>query len=368
MSVRTVAVLFGGVSTEHLVSGRSAYNILQALREAGYETIRIGITKSGRWVRYEGSDESIRDCTWETGLVEYGYPSLLHGGPLGVRPAEFLLSVAASDVDVVFPAVHGINCEDGTLQGYLDLTGIPYVGCGVLASAACMDKLYAKRLFREARIPQCKYTWAARAEIQKDPTKTAARVAAKVGLPCFLKPSNGGSSVGTMRADDLPALARALIAVSEFDRTVVIEEFLRCREIEAAVLGNDHPKSAVLGEVVTAAGVDYYDYEAKYFRSDDAQVLIPAPLPPALSARIRRLAVRAYKALGCCGLSRVDFFLDPESGKVYLNEINTMPGFTAISVFPKAWEASGVPLDRLVTRLVRLAVEEKKARSRKELL
>ena len=368
MAVRTVAVLFGGVSTEHLVSGRSAYNILQALRSAGFDAIRIGITTKGRWIRYEGPDEAIRDCTWEKGLVEYGYPSLLHGGPLGVEPGDFLRSVAGCEVDAVFPAVHGINCEDGTLQGYLELTGIPYVGCGVLASAACMDKLYAKRLFREARIPQCRYTWATRSEILRDPGKTAARVAGKVGLPCFLKPSNGGSSVGTMRADDLSGLAGALRTVSEYDRTVVVEEFLKCREIEAAVMGNDHPKAAVLGEVVTAAGVDYYDYEAKYFRSDDAQVLIPAPLPEAVSNRIRRLAVRAYKAMGCAGLSRVDFFLDPADGKVYLNEINTLPGFTPISVFPKAWEASGVPLDRLVARLVRLAVEEKKARSRKELI
>ncbi len=368
MAVRTVAVLFGGVSTEHLVSGRSAYNITRALRDAGFETIRIGITKSGNWVRYEGSDESIRDCTWEQGLVEYGYPSLLHGGPLGVRPGDFLRSVAGCDVDAVFPAVHGINCEDGTLQGYLELTGIPYVGCGVFASAACMDKLFAKRLFHEARIPQCRYTWATRAEIHRDADRTALRVAGKVGLPCFLKPSNGGSSVGTMRADDLPALAKALKDVSEYDRTVVVEEYLRCREIECAVLGNERPKAAVLGEVRTAAGVDYYDYEAKYFHSDDAEVLIPAPLPEEVSTRIRRLAVRAYKALGCAGLSRVDFFLDPTTGKVFLNEINTLPGFTAISVFPKAWEATGLPLDKLVTRLVRLAVEDKKARRRRELL
>jgi D-alanine-D-alanine ligase len=368
MAVRTVAVLFGGVSTEHLVSGRSAYNLLQALREAGFETVRIGITKGGRWVRYEGPDETIRDCTWEKGLVEYGYPALLHAGPLGMLPGDFLRAVAGCDVDVVFPAVHGINCEDGTLQGFLELTGIPYVGSGVLASAACMDKLYAKRLFREARLPQVPYTSATRAEIRRDAARTAKRVAEKVGLPCFLKPANGGSSVGTCKAADLPALEAALRDVAAYDRTVVVEAFVACREIECAVLGNDRPKAAVLGEVVTAAGVDYYDYEAKYFKAGDAQVLVPAPLPEDVAVRIRRLAVRAYKALGCAGLSRVDFFLDPRTGKVYLNEINTMPGFTAISVFPKAWAASGLPVDRLAARLVRLAVEEKKAKARKELL
>jgi len=267
---------------------------------------------------------------------------------------------------VIFPAVHGINCEDGVLQGLLELSGFPYVGSGVLASAVLMDKLYAKRLFAKARIPQCRYTSATRQQIQKNAQAVAAKVAGEIGFPCFLKPSNGGSSVGTMRIDDLGSLGKALLEVAEYDRNVLIEEYVRAREIEVAVMGNDKPVASAAGEIATDESVPFYDYQTKYFSSSGANVYLPAQLDPKMMIRVRKLAVKAYKMAGASGLSRVDFFLDRENGSLYLNEINTLPGFTTISLFPKAWEASGVPLDKLMKKLVGYALTEFENKKRVE--
>ena len=368
MAVKKVLVLFGGVSTEHLISLRSAFNIIGGLRRAGFKVQPVGITKTGDWLAYTGPDEAIREGSWEVQaqLDAAGRPAV------AVRsPRDFLCQFYGEAPDVVFPAVHGINSEDGTLQGLLELSGLPYVGCGVLASAAGMDKLHAKTVFKAARIPQCRYLAVNRADIHRNPQAVASRIAAKIGFPCFLKPSNGGSSVGTRRADDLPALTLALSEVAAFDSVVLVEEFLIAREIEVAVMGNERPKAALIGEVRTSASVAYYDYEAKYFKADGAEVSVPANLPPELAARVRRLALKAYKALGCRGLSRVDFFLtmqDDQPDRLFLNEVNTLPGFTPISIFPKAFAASGVPLEDLVKKLCQYAVAEKKARARQELI
>jgi D-alanine-D-alanine ligase len=365
MALRKVMVLFGGVSTEHLISLRSAYNIISGLRRAGLTVLPVGIAKNGDWLTYNGPDEAIPDGSWEQ--IARDQDAQRQVFPVR-SPRDFVTQFHDKVPDVIFPAVHGINCEDGTLQGLLELSGLPYVGCGVLASAAGMDKLHAKMVFRAAHIPQCKYMAVTRAEINRDPQRVAAKVAAKIGFPCFLKPSNGGSSVGTCRADDLSNLASALAEVSTYDSTVIIEEFLVAREIEVAVIGNESPKAAVIGEVQTSASVQYYDYEAKYFKADGAEVMVPANLTPEMAARVKRLALKAYKALGCRGLSRVDFFLTRDGDNLYLNEVNTLPGFTPISIFPKAFAASGLELDALVKKLCQLAVAEKKSRVRQELI
>ncbi len=359
---KKILVLFGGVSTEHLISCRSAYNIITGLRKAGFRVIRTGITKDGRWGRFDGPDEDILNMKWEEKLV---FSSCSDGGPLSVK--DFLVAAAGGiQPDVVFPAVHGINCEDGALQGFLELCGLPYVGSGVLASAILMDKLCAKRVFSRARIPQCKFTSATRTEIQKDIHAVAREVAEAVGLPCFLKPSNGGSSVGTMKANTLPELVLALREVSLYDCTVLIEEYVHAREIEVAVMGNEKPLASVAGEIATDDSVPFYDYQTKYFSASGASVYLPAQIDEDLMKRVRRLAVKAYKISGAKGLSRVDFFLDKVNGALYLNEINTLPGFTAISLFPKAWEASGVPLDKLMNRLVKYACAEYESKKRVE--
>lgn len=362
---KTIMVLFGGVSTEYIVSLRSAYNIIGGLRRAGYRLVRVGIAPNGDWLRFDGPDEDILTDDWQKSARAAAASSLA----MPVRsPRDFLVSLCGCLPDCIFPAVHGINCEDGALQGLLTLAGIPYVGCGILASAAGMDKLHAKTIFRQARIPQCRYTSARRDEIARQPESVADRVAAAVGYPCFLKPSNGGSSVGTCRAADRAELIAGLQEVCKYDRNVVIEEYVRAREIEVAILGNDRPRAAVVGEVATSEQVEYYDYQAKYFMSDGAAVIVPAQLDPATAARVRRLAVKAYKALGCAGLSRVDFFLTRDDNRLLINEINTLPGFTPISIFPQAFAMSGIPLDKLVSRLCRLAIEENKATARQELI
>jgi D-alanine-D-alanine ligase len=252
------------------------------------------------------------------------------------------------------------------LQGLLELSGIPYVGSGVLSSAILMDKLYSKLLFSRARIPQCRYTSATRLQIQNNASAVAARVASDIGFPCFLKPSNGGSSVGTMRADTIQDLTSALGSVAAYDRTVLIEEYIPAREIEVAVMGNEKPLASVAGEIATDESVPFYDYQTKYFSSTGADVFLPAQIDEKTMQMVRRLAVKAYKLAGASGLARVDFFLDKRNGKIYLNEINTLPGFTAISLYPKAWDISGVPMNQLMKKLIAYALKEAEGKKRVE--
>lgn len=364
---KTILVLFGGVSTEYLISLRSAYNIIGGLRQAGFQVVRVGIAPaSGEWLRFDGPDEDILNDRW---LEKADSDARTRPVTMPVRsPRMFIESLCGCIPDCIFPAVHGINCEDGALQGMLTLTGIPFIGSGILASAAGMNKLHAKTIFRQARIPQCRYTAATRGDIARNAAAVADRVAAVVGYPCFLKPNNGGSSVGTCRAGDRDALIAGLREVSGFDRIVLVEEFVKAREIEVAVLGNEKPRASVVGEVATSTQVEYYDYQAKYFLSDGATVMIPAPIEAVLATRVRRLAVKAYKALGCAGLARVDFFLDRVDNRLMINEINTLPGFTPISVYPQAFAASGMPLDRLLKKLCRLAIDRHRDNTRQELV
>ncbi len=348
---RTVMVIFGGVSTEYLVSLRSAYSIIGGLRTAGYKVIPVGITPDGAWFRHLGPDEAILEDRWQE------HVAVEQSGPIR-SPRDFVTALCGCLPDCIFPAVHGINCEDGALQGLLTLSGIPYVGCKVLPSAACMDKAHARKLFREARLPQCPYVTVSRRDIARRPQAVVARIAKICGYPCFLKPSNGGSSVGTCKVERESDLLTALEQVSQYDQTVLVEAFVDAREIEVSVIGRERPSTGWIGEIDTSNSAAYYDYQAKYFRDDGARILMPAPLEEPVRRKIRRLAIKAYKTMGCTGLARVDFFLDRQSGAIYLNEINTLPGFTPISIFPKAFAAAGMPMPALVSRLCRLAMQD----------
>ncbi|NLW10469.1 MAG: D-alanine--D-alanine ligase [Clostridiaceae bacterium] len=362
MSVKTVMVIFGGVSTEHLISGRSAYNVIKGLKGANIEVITVGITRNGEWLPYQGDDEKILEGTWEEAASQ---KNIMISMPRSVR--DWIVALAGKLPDCIFPAVHGINCEDGALQGLLQLSGIPYVGCHVLASAAGMDKCHSKIVFASAGIPQCRHIAVNRSDLKTRRAEIIAMIENELGYPCFLKPNQGGSSVGAKRASNREELESALDYTALFDTIVLVEEFVKAREVEVAVMGNEVPETAVIGEVATADHVDYYDYETKYFSDDGASVILPAPLEPEQESRIRDYAVKAWTALGCRGLSRIDFFLTA-AGDIYINEINTMPGFTAISVFPQAFAKSGKPIEQLTSELCELAVAEYDTEKRQELI
>ena len=363
--MKNILVLFGGVSTEHLVSCRSAFNIISGLREAGFNVLRVGITKKGEWLRFLADDKDIKADNWEE-IARRAIADRRAFYQPSMSPREFIINVAGDTPDVIFPAVHGINCEDGVLQGLLEMSGIPYVGSGVLGSAICMDKATSKLLCGLHGIEQCNFTISQRYDIVEDLESEVLRVEEAIGYPAFLKPSNGGSSVGTTVAHDRDGLRAALPAVSVFDRTVIIEAYVDGRELECAVLGNMKPIASRVGEILISDDVAYYDYQTKYFSDTDSEAQIPADIDPALEERIRETAVKAYLALGVKGLARVDFFLDRQTGKLYLNELNNLPGFTPISLYPKAFEASGLSLPELTTKLCELAVEEFNAKIRQE--
>lgn len=355
-----VLVLFGGVSTEHLVSCRSARNVIAGLREAGHEPIAVGITESGEWLRFLAPDEDIVAPDWD----QRARAALAVAAPAPLPPLsgnsvrDFVVQLAGAEPDLVFPIVHGINGEDGTLQGLLQLADLPYVGSGVLASAAAMDKLTTKRLAEAAGIQTARYAVVLRGELEEEGAEQiAGRLVAELGLPLFVKPSNGGSSVGTMGAATEAELARALDFAAGYDRTVLVEEHIDGREIEVAILGNGPWQAARAGEIRLNEEVAYYDYEAKYFSSSAvAEAVVPTDLEPETEAEIRRLAVETCRCLGIAGLSRVDFFLEHGSGRILLNEVNNLPGFTAISLYPMAFAEAGLPLAALCDQIGRAHV------------
>lgn len=354
-----VLVIFGGQSPEHEVSRVSAGSVLKHIDKSRFETAMIGITKEGRWLNYSGPIEKLSDGSWQQ-LAEEQARQRASSRLTETNSAREILK-ASLDTDegettsVIFPVLHGCNGEDGTVQGLFELTGLPYVGCGVLASALGMDKGYAKLLFAQAGLPQGDFLVLDRKDIEKDPERIAALIEEKFTYPCFVKPCNAGSSVGVSKAKDRASLMASLEHAKRFDRRILIEEFINARELECGVLGNDDPKASVVGEVVACN--EFYDYEAKYSGESTSQTIIPADIPEAVSNKIREYAVKAFKTLGCAGLGRVDFFLEKETGGIYINEINTLPGFTSISMYPKLWEASGIPYPDLICKLVELAIE-----------
>ena len=354
-----VGVLFGGRSGEHEVSLLSAASILKAIDRKKYDVVPIGIAKSGRWLGGERAQE-------------------LLGGKAPVEPLRLQASAGSgteliqesssltSALDVVFPVLHGTFGEDGTIQGLLELADLPYVGSGVLGSAAGMDKDAMKKLFAAAGLPQTPYVTILRSEWRADPAACRRKIEKALQYPLFAKPANLGSSVGISKVHDRSELAAAMNLAASFDRKLVIEQGVggpgaKPRELEVAVLGNDNPGASVVGEIVPAK--EFYDYEAKYGLSgpDESVAIIPAKLSAARIKEIRTMAIAAFRACDCAGLARVDFLMEPavkgHKPAIFLNEINTMPGFTSISMYPKLWQASGLSYRELIDRLIALAME-----------
>jgi len=359
---RRVAVLFGGRSAEHEISIVSARSVIEALDPARYDVVAIGVTKEGRWHLMPGGPPALRG-----GASSGGLPGVAEGTgteiALDQDPGSQALVASdgsRTEIDVVFPVMHGPFGEDGSIQGFLEMAGVPYVGCGVLASSCGMDKVVMKTLFRDAGLPVCRYTSFLRAEWEADRSAVARRVARQLGFPCFVKPANLGSSVGISRATNARTLEEAVDLAALYDRKVIVEEGVDAREIECAVLGGRggaRARASVPGEIVVDHdAADFYDFEAKYLSDSQARTDAPADLPDDVAERIRDLAVRAFEAIGAEGLSRVDFFVQPD-GEVVINEINTMPGFTPISMYSKMWEASGMTYRELVHELIQLALE-----------
>ncbi len=363
---KRVGVVFGGRSAEHDVSLRSALTIMGALIEAGHDVVPIGITREGQWLtsgdpmaelqagsplfQLEGATEHGR------GQIEQEVESLAlaarRSGTGGLVPADGW----AGEIDVIFPALHGPMGEDGTIQGLFELAGVPYVGAGVLASSVAMDKALCKQVLDQAGIPQAPWVTTRRRDWRRDPEEVTRVIEEVIGYPCFIKPANLGSSIGITKATIRAEFVEGMDEACLHDRRLVVEKGIDAREFEVSVLGNDDPIASVVGEIVPGDAHEFYDYEAKYV-DDDADLLVPADIPEPMSNTIRSLAVAAFKEIDCAGIARVDFLVDRVSDDVYLNELNTIPGFTSISMYPKLWEATGVPLAELVDRLLQLALE-----------
>jgi len=347
-----VAVLFGGRSGEHQVSIASARSVMQAIDADKYEVRPIGITQEGRWLAGEGAQallEGREQPPLPAGAAEAGEASRAETALVPSQAAERLL-----DIDVVFPVLHGTYGEDGTVQGLLELAGLPYVGAGVLGSALGLDKIACKDVLRANGLPVVEDLRAQRSRWRREPEAVLDAVEARFGYPVFCKPANMGSSVGVSKAHDRDGLARALDLAARYDRRMLVEPAINAREIECSVLGNDDPIASVPGEVEPCN--EFYDYDAKYI--DEGSLLhIPAQIPGETARLVQAYAVRAFLAIDCAGMARVDFFLCRDTGLVYINELNTIPGFTAISMYPKLWEASGIPYPELIDRLIGLAVE-----------
>src|SRR5579872_6244510 len=389
-----VGILFGGRSGEHEVSLLSAASVFNAIDKNKYEVVPIGITKQGRWVTAADAERLLQGKFEDHTHLRAGDPDATPGAAVlakgesvvvppephrhgSIAPFETDASAhaltrraadRAIDVDVIFPVLHGTFGEDGTIQGLLELADIPYVGAGVLGSAAGMDKDVMKSLFIAAGIPIVKHVTILRSAWEKDPKKVARLVSSKLKYPVFVKPANLGSSVGISKAHDRKELGPAIDEAAKFDRKIVIEEGVggkknKAREIECSVLGNDKPQASVPGEIVPIK--EFYDYDAKYL-DEGSELIIPAKLSKSETKNVQQLAVKAFQAVDCSGLARVDFLMDPKSRKIYLNEINTMPGFTSISMYPKLWAASGVEYSELISRLIQLGLDRHSEKKRNQ--
>ena len=353
MNKISVCILFGGISPEHEVSLRSAESVLNHLNPEKYHIFPVGITRKGEWILYGGTDYSL--------LPTGQWLQCEENRPAAISPVrgQGLLTfeencVVRQRIDVVFPVLHGENGEDGSVQGLLQLAGIPCVGPAVASSATCMDKTLTKLVCDNAGIPQASWELVTAESLTTQKEKVLNRIEERFSYPVFVKPAGTGSSVGVAKAKDRATLEKALHNAAQFDRKVLVEEFIHGREVEVAVLGNDSPVASICGEI--EAGAEFYDYEAKYI-SDCSTLHIPARIDEVTGEKVRDLAVRAYKALGCRGLSRVDFFVTYEGNNIVFNEINTIPGFTSISMYPKLFEASGIPYSQLLDQLLELAGE-----------
>jgi D-alanine-D-alanine ligase len=350
MTKLRVAVLFGGRSGEHSVSLISGRSVLRFLDRERFDVVPVAITRSGAWLTARETDAALARLEGQQfATIE------AEGEGLLARPEVLRL---LQEVDVVFPMLHGHQGEDGTIQGLLELAGVPYVGAGVTASAIGMDKAVQKALWMQAGLPVVEHITVLRTELAADPTAVARRVEGAFGYPCFVKPANGGSSVGVSKVRSREDLSEAVQEAARWDRKILVERFMAARELDCAVLGNDEPRCAPLGEVIPAR--EFYDFAAKYDEGAGTQLLAPARVPDEVTRRVHEIAVAAYRAVDCAGMARVDFFLTTD-GEPVLNEINTIPGFTHMSMYPRLWELAGLPYSDLLTRLVELGLERHRA-------
>ncbi len=365
-----VGVIFGGRSGEHEISIRSARAIIESIDRKKFDVVPIAITKEGKWLPPSDSAAALppavqpllsADATTTTGdIALLGDPS--HRGLISLNSDS--QSHVAQKLDVVFPALHGPFGEDGTLQGLLEMADVPYVGCGVLASSCGMDKVTMKSLFVQAGLPICKHVWFLRSQWQKDPDRVLRTIIREIKVPCFVKPANLGSSVGVSRATDKRSLSDAIGLAAEYDRKIIVEEEVVGREIECAVLGNDEPRASLPGEyVVFEESARFLDYTEKYANTGRVSFVVPAPLSKAITTRIQKMAIRAFQSVDGSGLARVDFFVTRDGGQLIINELNTMPGLTEVSGYPKMWEASGLSFGRLLETLIELAFERHRDKS-----
>jgi D-alanine-D-alanine ligase len=342
-----VAVVFGGQSGEHEVSLMSSTSIIKALDKQKYQIIMIGITREGFWRYYDGPVDKVITGEWEKNSVplEQSRYNIMRQGT--VLPSD--------NIDVVFPVLHGPMGEDGTIQGLFELSGLAYVGSGVLSSALGMDKVYAKSLFERAGLKQANYRVFKRTQFKSDIDTVIRTVEQELGYPVFVKPANLGSSVGVSKAKNEAQLINSLHMAARYDKKVIVEEFIDGQEVECSVLGNDNPEASIVGEIRPCN--EFYDYHAKYFDDSNSGLIIPAQISEQAAEKVREMAVKAFKVIEGSGLARVDFFVQRKTEQVYLNEINTMPGFTNLSMYPKLWEAMGLPYEKLLDRLIELAFE-----------
>ena len=342
-----VGVIFGGRSGEHEISIRSARTVIEQADTEKYEIVPIAITPGGVWLDAEKSRAFFENSGSQD--AEKDHKELLF-------PVSRLLS--SLSLDVIFPVLHGTYGEDGTIQGLFEMADLPYVGCGVLASSTGMDKAFMKILFRDAGLPICDYVWFLRDEWARNKESTLTQVAKKLGFPCFVKPANLGSSVGVSKAVDHESLAAAIALAAEYDRKIIVEEGLEMREIECAVMGNDTPQASLPGEyIIRDSSKAFLDYTEKYSGTGNNEFVVPSPVSAELSNRIRQMAITAFKAVDGSGLARVDFFLRNDNGALLVNEINTMPGLTDASGFPKMWAGSGKEFPQVIDKLIQLAIE-----------
>lgn len=369
-----VGVIFGGRSGEHEVSIRSAASVIEAIDRKKYEVVPVAISREGKWLAPaeafqllpataksalpEKLAEDQRDAvailgdSSHTGLISFDR----NGGPL-----------ASQKLDVVFPVLHGPFGEDGTIQGLLEMANIPYVGCGVLASSCGMDKVAMKLLFLQAGLPMCKYLWFQRSHWQNNPNRVIAKIEKEIGFKCFVKPANLGSSVGVSRADDKASLKRAIDLAAKYDRKIVVEEAVDAREIECAVIGNDEPRASLPGEyVIHDNSAGFLDYTEKYTTTGHVEFVVPAPIPKALATRIQKMAIAAFQSIDAAGLARVDFFLKRHTNELLINELNTIPGLTEVSGYPKMWAASGLSYTEMLNVLIELAIERHREKSQNQ--
>jgi D-alanine-D-alanine ligase len=366
MKIR-VGVVFGGRSGEHEISKRSAKAVIEHIDASKYEVIPIAITDEGHWL---GPGSSVGLLAQEAARLVDTSSSDVPGeiaviGDPRHRGLRALGSDIHREVDVMFPVLHGTYGEDGTIQGLFEMADLPYVGCGVVASACGMDKAIMKALFKEAGLPICRHYTILRSRWESDTASVMAEVEAQIGYPCFVKPANLGSSVGISRADNSEELKAAIDLAAQYDRKVIVEEALKMREIECAVLGNDEPVASLPGEyVIKDKSKAFLDYTEKYAGTGNNEFVVPAPVSDELSNKIREMAIRAFKAVDGSGLARVDFFLRTDNGALLVNELNTMPGLTDASGYPKMWEGTGKPFSQVIEELIGLAIDRHRDKSR----